>query len=84
MGPSVAQDMVETFLPYKSGGENYVTEDMLAASVFKNSYTRRKEVLAKPLGAKAAQKEVEQALRDLFLPFDERRPYALQIGRAHV
>ncbi|PMZ43499.1 hypothetical protein C1X25_32725, partial [Pseudomonas sp. GW247-3R2A] len=32
--------------------------------------------LAKPLGAKAAQKEVEQALRDLYLPFDERRPYA--------
>jgi hypothetical protein len=30
--------------------------------------------LAKPLGAKAAQKEVEQALRDLYLPFDERRP----------
>jgi PAS domain S-box-containing protein len=28
MGPSVAQDMVETFLPYKSGGENYVTEDI--------------------------------------------------------
>jgi PAS domain-containing protein len=28
MGPSVAQDMVETFLPYKAGGENYVTEDI--------------------------------------------------------
>lgn len=28
MGPSVAQDMVETFLPYKSGNENYVTEDI--------------------------------------------------------
>ena len=28
MGPSVAQDMVETFLPYKSGSENYVTEDI--------------------------------------------------------
>ena len=26
-----------------------LTEDMLAASVFKNSYTRRKEVLAQPL-----------------------------------
>jgi PAS domain S-box-containing protein len=34
--------------------------------------------LAKPLGAIAAQKEVEQALRDLQLPFDEHRPYALR------
>ena len=34
--------------------------------------------LAKPLGAMTAQKEVERALRDLHLPFDERRPYALR------
>ncbi|UCJ18646.1 PAS domain-containing protein [Pseudomonas sp. MM211] len=34
--------------------------------------------LAKPLGAKTAQREIEQALRDLQLPFDERRPYALR------
>ena len=34
--------------------------------------------LAKPLGNKTAQYEVEQALRDLKLPFDERRPYALR------
>jgi len=34
--------------------------------------------LAKPLGAKIAQREVEQALRDLHLPFDENRPYALR------
>ena len=34
--------------------------------------------MAKPLGNKAAQQEVEQALRDLKLPFDERRPYALR------
>lgn len=34
--------------------------------------------MAKPLGNKAAQQEVEQALRDLQLPFDERRPYALR------
>ncbi|MFZ2289417.1 MAG: ATP-binding protein [Halopseudomonas yangmingensis] len=34
--------------------------------------------LAKPLGNKTAQREVEQALRDLNLPFDERRPYALR------
>ncbi|MBH2036307.1 MAG: ATP-binding protein [Pseudomonas sp.] len=34
--------------------------------------------LSKPLGAITAQKEVEQALRDLHLPFDERRPYALR------
>ena len=40
--------------------------------------------LAKPLGAKAAQKEVEQALRDLFLPFDERRPYALRRLRDRI
>src|SRR5690554_5150945 len=34
--------------------------------------------LAKPLGNRAAQQEVEQALRDLKLPLDERRPYALR------
>ena len=34
--------------------------------------------LAKPLGNRAAQQEVEQALRDLKMPFDERRPYALR------
>ncbi len=34
--------------------------------------------LAKPLGNVTAQKEVEQALRDLGLPFNERRPYALR------
>ena len=34
--------------------------------------------LAKPLGAISAQREVEQALRDLHLPFDESRPYALR------
>ena len=34
--------------------------------------------LAKPLGNRAAQQEVEQALRDLKLPFDEHRPYALR------
>src|SRR5690606_26247230 len=34
--------------------------------------------LAKPLGNKAAQQEVEQALRGLKLRFDERRPYALR------
>ncbi|SEK64130.1 PAS domain S-box-containing protein [Atopomonas hussainii] len=36
------------------------------------------ELLARPLGAKIAQREVEQALRDLQLPFDESRPYALR------
>lgn len=40
--------------------------------------------LAKPLGAKTAQKEVEQALRDLHLPFDERRPYALRRLRDRI
>ncbi|MFX7063704.1 ATPase, partial [Acinetobacter baumannii] len=39
---------------------------------------------AKPLGAKTAQKEVEQALRDLHLPFDERRPYALRRLRDRI
>jgi PAS domain S-box-containing protein len=34
--------------------------------------------LAKPLSAIIAQREVEQALRDLHLPFDESRPYALR------
>ncbi|MBD1553742.1 sensor histidine kinase [Pseudomonas typographi] len=40
--------------------------------------------LAKPLGPRAAQKEVEQALRDLYLPFDERRPYALRRLRDRI
>nr|WP_298137233.1 sensor histidine kinase [uncultured Pseudomonas sp.] len=40
--------------------------------------------LAKPLGAKAAQSEVEQALRDLHLPFDENRPYALRRLRDRI
>ncbi|WNW13368.1 ATP-binding protein [Pseudomonas sp. DTU_2021_1001937_2_SI_NGA_ILE_001] len=40
--------------------------------------------LAKPLGPKAAQKEVEQALHDLYLPFDERRPYALRRLRDRI
>ncbi|MBM7063129.1 PAS domain S-box protein [Pseudomonas sp. UL073] len=40
--------------------------------------------LAKPLGAKVAQREVEQALRDLHLPFDENRPYALRRLRDRI
>ncbi|WP_028240681.1 sensor histidine kinase [Stutzerimonas azotifigens] len=40
--------------------------------------------LAKPLGAKTAQREVEQALRDLGLPFDEHRPYALRRLRDRI
>jgi Na+/proline symporter/signal transduction histidine kinase len=40
--------------------------------------------LAKPLGAKTAQREVEQALRDLHLPFDESRPYALRRLRDRI
>jgi PAS domain S-box-containing protein len=40
--------------------------------------------LAKPLGAKTAQREVEQALRDLHLPFDEGRPYALRRLRDRI
>ena len=28
MGPSVAQDIVENFLPYKNGAEGYITEDI--------------------------------------------------------
>ncbi|PKM04480.1 MAG: ATPase [Gammaproteobacteria bacterium HGW-Gammaproteobacteria-6] len=43
-----------------------------------NSPQEFAQQLAKPLGNKTAQKEVEQALRDLQLPFDERRPYALR------
>jgi PAS domain S-box-containing protein len=34
--------------------------------------------LAKPLGARTAQREVEQALRDLGLPFDEQGPSVAQ------
>ncbi|MGV8843257.1 MAG: sensor histidine kinase [Pseudomonas sp.] len=40
--------------------------------------------LAKPLGAKTAQREVEQALHDLHLPFDEHRPYALRRLRDRI
>ncbi len=40
--------------------------------------------LAKPLGAVTAQKEVERALHDLRLPFDERRPYALRRLRDRI
>lgn len=40
--------------------------------------------LAKPLGARTAQREVEQALRDLDLPFDEQRPYALRRLRDRI
>ncbi|ARU90627.1 ATPase [Pseudomonas sp. M30-35] len=40
--------------------------------------------LAKPLGAKTAQREIEQALRDLHLPFDESRPYALRRLRDRI
>ena len=43
-----------------------------------NSPQEFAQQLAKPLGNKTAQQEVEQALRDLQLPFDERRPYALR------
>ncbi len=43
-----------------------------------NSPQEFAQQLAKPLGNKTAQQEVEQALSDLDLPFDERRPYALR------
>ena len=43
-----------------------------------NSPQEFAQQLAKPLGNKTAQQEVEQALRDLQLPFDEHRPYALR------
>ena len=40
--------------------------------------------LTKPLGAQTAQREVDQALRDLQLPFDEHRPYALRRLRDRI
>ena len=40
--------------------------------------------LAKPLGAVTAQREVEQALKDLQFPFDERRPFALRRLRDRI
>src|SRR5690606_25251141 len=40
--------------------------------------------LAKPLGAQTAQREVDQALRDLKLPFHEHRPYALRRLRDRI
>ena len=42
------------------------------------------EQLAKPLGARPAQREVQQALNELKLPFDERRPYALRQLRDRI
>ena len=40
--------------------------------------------LSKPLGAVTAQREVEQAMQDLQLPFDERRPFALRRLRDRI
>ncbi|HHX33754.1 MAG TPA: PAS domain S-box protein, partial [Gammaproteobacteria bacterium] len=40
--------------------------------------------LAKPLGAVTAQREVEQALKDLKFPFDEQRPFALRRLRDRI
>ncbi len=40
--------------------------------------------LAKPLGAMTAQREIEQALKDLGFPFDERRPFALRRLRDRI
>ena len=40
--------------------------------------------LAKPLGAVTAQREVEQALKDLQFPFDESRPFALRRLRDRI
>lgn len=40
--------------------------------------------LARPLGAKIAQSEVRRALRDLHLPFDESRPFALRRLRDRI
>src|SRR5690554_333363 len=40
--------------------------------------------LSKPLGAKIAQREVERALKELKLPFDERRAYALRRLRDQI
>jgi PAS domain S-box-containing protein len=40
--------------------------------------------LAQPLGLHTAQREVDQALRDLQLPFDEYRPYALRRLRDRI
>ena len=42
-----------------------LTEDMLAASVFKNSYTRRKEVLAQPLAELKAQIDAAHASKTI-------------------
>ncbi len=40
--------------------------------------------LSKPLGAMAAQREVENALRSLDFSFDESRPFALQLLRKRI
>ena len=40
MGPSVAQDIVENFLPYKNGAEGYITEDIHFIENRRRSITR--------------------------------------------
>lgn len=40
--------------------------------------------LARPLGARTAQQEVERALQELHMPFDEHRPYALRRLRDRI
>ncbi len=42
------------------------------------------EALARPLGSSTAQAEVEKALTELQLPFNERRPYALRRLRDRI
>src|SRR5690606_5330049 len=51
MGPSVAQDIVETFLPYKSGSESYVSEDIHVIESRLEDYQSRLTGLAAELDA---------------------------------
>jgi PAS domain S-box-containing protein len=51
MGPSVAQDIVENFLPYKSGSESYVTEDIHFIESRLEDYQSRLTGLAAELDA---------------------------------
>jgi PAS domain S-box-containing protein len=51
MGPSVAQDIVENFLPYKVGGETYVTEDIHFIESRLEDYQSRLTGLAAELDA---------------------------------
>jgi PAS domain S-box-containing protein len=63
MGPSVAQDIVENFLPYKAADESYVTEDIHFIESRLEDYQSRLTGLAAELDA--LRRYHRQTLQDL-------------------